>query len=135
MKKCPLSLEITHWVTSALSRRLKCEFSYDTGDPLAVTLTLDTDGERPVRWNLCRELLADGMVAEAGEGEVVLWPLSDGESGYSSFCLRVGGGDRTALFEIPAEPVGEWLARTWAAVPRGTELDGVDWDELLQPAE
>ncbi len=135
MKKCHLSLEITHWVTPTLARELKCAFSYDTGDPLAVTLVLDADGERPVRWNLCRDLLADGMVAEAGEGEVVLWPLFDAESGRSTFCVRVGGGDRTALFEIPAEPVAEWLARTWAVVPRGTELDGVDWDELLQPAE
>ncbi|MFF9502245.1 SsgA family sporulation/cell division regulator [Streptomyces sp. NPDC014656] len=135
MKKCHLTLAITHWVTSELALDLNCELGYDTGDPLAVTLVLDSDGERPVRWFLCRELLADGLAARAGEGEVVLWPLFDSDGERSSFCVRVGGGDRTALFEIPAEPVGRWLARTWEMVPRGTELEGVDWDELVQLAE
>ncbi|MGW0856629.1 SsgA family sporulation/cell division regulator [Streptomyces sp. NPDC002690] len=133
MTKCHLSLEITHWVTSDLDLDLKCEFSYDTSDPLAVTLNLDTEGPRPVRWVFCRDLLADGMAARRGEGSVVLWPLLDGDDErFSSFCVRVGAGDRTALFEIPVEPVCRWLASTWALVPRGTELDGVDWDELVQ---
>ncbi|GGM13760.1 hypothetical protein GCM10010129_67310 [Streptomyces fumigatiscleroticus] len=135
MNKSHLALEITRWVTSELSLELNCEFSYDTCDPLAVTLTLDTDDERPVRWVFCRQLLADGLITRAGEGEVVIWPLLDDNGERSSFCLRVGGGDRTALFEIPTEPVGEWLAGTWTMVPRGTELDGVDWDALVQLAE
>ncbi|MGW0812763.1 SsgA family sporulation/cell division regulator [Streptomyces viridiviolaceus] len=135
MKKCHLTLEITHWVTTELSLDLNCEFTYDTSDPLAVTLVLDSDGERPVRWIFCRQLLADGLVARVGEGEVVLWPLFDSDGERSTFCLRVGGGDRTALFEIPIEPIGQWLARTWEMVPRGTELEGVDWDELVQLAE
>ncbi|WP_031010117.1 SsgA family sporulation/cell division regulator [Streptomyces sp. NRRL F-5727] len=135
MKKCHLTLEITHWVTSELPLDLTCEFGYDTSDPLAVSLVLDSHGARPVRWFLCRELLADGLVARAGEGEVVLWPLLDSDGERSSFCVRVGGGDRTALFEIPVEPVARWLARTWEMVPRGTELEGVDWDELVQLAE
>ncbi|MFD6530990.1 SsgA family sporulation/cell division regulator [Streptomyces sp. NPDC060184] len=136
MKKCRLSLEITHWVTPELDLDLTCAFSYDTSDPLAVTLELDTGGPRPVRWVFCRQLLADGMTARSGEGSVVLWPLLDADDErFSSFCVRVGAGDRTALFEIPVEPVGRWLARTWAMVPRGTELDGVDWDELVQLAD
>ncbi|MEV7077872.1 SsgA family sporulation/cell division regulator [Streptomyces sp. NPDC093516] len=135
MKKCYLTLEITHWVTTELCLGMKCEFTYDTSDPLAVTLVLDSDGERPVRWIFCRQLLADGLVARVGEGEVVLWPLFDSDGERASFCVRVGGGDRTALFEIPGEPVVQWLARTWEMVPRGTELEDVDWDELVQLAE
>ncbi|KOV92007.1 MULTISPECIES: SsgA family sporulation/cell division regulator [unclassified Streptomyces] len=135
MRKCHLSLEITHWVTSELARELNCEFSYDTSDPLAVTLVLDTDGEHPVRWVFCRQLLADGLVARVGEGDVVVWPLPDEDGEQSAFCVRVGVGDRSALFEVPAGPVGQWLAGTWAMVPRGTELDGVDWDALVQLAE
>ncbi|MER6120662.1 SsgA family sporulation/cell division regulator [Streptomyces sp. NPDC001743] len=134
MKKCHLSLEITHWVTHELALDLDCEFTYDTSDPLAVTLVLGADSERSVRWIFCRQLLADGLTARVGEGEVVLWPLLDGEGEPATFCARVGGA-RTALLEIPARPVGQWLARTYAMVPRGTELDGVDWDELVQLAE
>ncbi|MFF3606776.1 SsgA family sporulation/cell division regulator [Streptomyces sp. NPDC002463] len=135
MKQCHLSLEITLWGTSELPLELNCEFSYDTRDPLAVTLILNSDGERPVRWNLCRRLLADGLVSRVGEGDVVLWPLFDRDGEQPSFCVRLGGGDRAALFEVPTEPVSRWLARTWDMVPSGTELDGVDWDELLQLAE
>ncbi|SEE58498.1 SsgA family sporulation/cell division regulator [Streptomyces sp. TLI_105] len=135
MKKCHLSLESTLWVTTELPLDLTCEFSYDTSDPLAVTLVLDSEGERPVRWNFCRQLLADGLVARAGQGEVVLWPLPAADNEPASFCVQVGGRGRMALFEIPSEPVAQWLARTWAMVPSGTELDGVDWDELLQLAD
>jgi hypothetical protein len=128
-----LSLEITHHVTSSLAVRLNCAFSYRTDDPLAVTLVFGDDTEWPVRWVLCRELLAAGLVSRQGEGEVVLWPAPD-DDGPSSFCLRVGG-DRTALFEIPVGPVAEWLAGTYAMVPPGTELSGVDWTGLLELAE
>ncbi|MGP4045993.1 SsgA family sporulation/cell division regulator [Streptomyces sp. 2A115] len=134
MKKRHLSLTITHWVISDLAVTLNCEFSYNTHDPLAVTLILDTDGERPVRWIFARELLAEGMAARAGEGDVVLWPGHDQDGEPSSFYVRVGG-TRTALFEIPAEPVAKWLARTYDLVSQGTELNGVDWDELVQLAE
>ncbi|WP_331737497.1 SsgA family sporulation/cell division regulator [Streptomyces sp. NBC_00019] len=134
MKKCHLALKITQWVISELDLPLYCEFTYDTHDPLAITLVFDTDGERPVRWAFSRDLLAEGMTAPAGEGDVVLWPelCQDGEP--SSFCVQVGSV-RTALFEIPVEPVAKWLARTYDMVPQGSELDGVNWDELVQLAE
>lgn len=134
MTKCHLSLEITQRVMSTLTLRLRCEFSYDAQDPLAVTLLFDTGGEQPVRWVFSRDLLVTGLTARAGEGDVVLWPVHGRDSRTHFFCLRVGG-PHTALFEIPARPVAEWLAATCAMVPRGAELDGVDWDELVQLAE
>ncbi|MFF4836727.1 SsgA family sporulation/cell division regulator [Streptomyces sp. NPDC001315] len=134
MKKCHLSLQITHWVISDLALTLKCELSYNSADPLAVTMVLDTDRERPVRWVFSRELLAEGLTARVGEGDVVLWPVHDRDGDLTSFCVRVGSV-RTALFEIDAEPVVNWLARTYEMVPRGSELNGVDWDELVQLAE
>lgn len=69
MKKCRLSLEVTHWVTSDLTLTLNSEISYDNHDPLAVTVVLDADGERPVRWIFARDLLADGLSARVGEGD------------------------------------------------------------------
>lgn len=134
MKKCHLALEITHWLFSELDLSLQCDFSYDTQDPLAVTLVLDSEGVRPVTWILSRDLLADGMTARTGEGDVTIWPLLDLDGEPSFFCVRVGSAHK-AVFEIPAEPVAAWLARTYDMVPRGSELDGVDWDELVQLAE
>ncbi|MER5530032.1 SsgA family sporulation/cell division regulator [Streptomyces sp. NPDC002677] len=134
MKQCHLSLKITHWVSFELALEPNCEFWYDTHDPLAVTLVFDTYGKRPAHWVFSRDLLAEGMTARAGEGDVVLWPLYDLDDEPCSFSVRVGGA-RTALFEIPTGPVAQWLDATYAMVPRGAELDGFDWNELLQPAE
>jgi hypothetical protein len=121
-------------VCSELDLPLQCGFSYDAQDPLAVTVVFDTEGVRPVTWALSRDLLADGIAARVGEGDVMLWPVLDLDGEPSSFCVRVGSA-RKAVFEIPAEPVMTWLAGTYAMVPRGTELDGVDWDECAQLAE
>ncbi|MEU6840388.1 SsgA family sporulation/cell division regulator [Streptomyces sp. NPDC046716] len=129
-----LTVELTHWVTSALALRRSAEFSYDTGDPLAVTLIVEADGNRLVRWVFARDLLTEGLAARAGEGDVALWPVDGPDGERSAYCLRLGS-TRTALFEIPAAPVVRWLAGTYALVARGAELDGVDWDVLVQPAE
>ncbi|MGW1162627.1 SsgA family sporulation/cell division regulator [Streptomyces sp. NPDC002519] len=135
MTKHHLSLEIAHWVLSCFAVKRHCEFSYDPDDPLAVSLDFGIDEAEPVRWVFSRDLLADGMAARTGEGDVVLWPARIGPDGTTPcFCLHLGS-TRTALFEIPFEPVARWLAGTYALVPRGSELNGVDWNELAQPAE
>ncbi|MGW0299200.1 SsgA family sporulation/cell division regulator [Streptomyces anthocyanicus] len=135
MKKCRLTLEIARWLSPELALTLSCEFLYTQRDPFAVTLVLDTGGERPVRWVLSRDMLAEGLTARTGEGDVVLWPLYDLPDGeVSSFCLRLVS-THTALFEIPVEPVARWLDHTYTVVPPGTEMDGADWDELSQLAD
>lgn len=138
MKNCHLALEVRYRVVPNRSVTLTCELSYDVQDPLAVGLVLNVGGVRPVRWVFARELLADGIVARAGEGDVAVWPLHDEGEGIADegafFCVRVGGV-RTARFEFPVEPVADWLADTYELVPWGTELHGVDWNQLLEPAE
>jgi hypothetical protein len=74
------------------------------------------------------------MACPSGGGEVTLWPAPGHGDGPSVFCLRVGAA-RTALFELPVAPVADWLAGTYTLVPAGSELDGADWDLLLEPAE
>ncbi|WP_338704286.1 SsgA family sporulation/cell division regulator (plasmid) [Streptomyces sp. Q6] len=129
MNQSHLSLVVTHRVTSELGLTLNCELSYDAGDPLAVSLVFTGKGPRSVRWIFSRELLAAGMNARTGDGDVVLWPVLDEDGEPDSLQMRLGG-DRTALIELDAAPVAEWLAETYELVPLGTELDGVDWDAL-----
>ncbi|GGJ28749.1 hypothetical protein GCM10010121_045110 [Streptomyces brasiliensis] len=113
---------------------ISCEFSYDVRDPYAVTLILDSEGEHPVRWVFSRELLADGLTGSAGEGDVTVWPESDGGGGWFLW-LEVGRDPHTALFEMPAEPVTEWLLETYGLVPEGQESTGVEWDALTHLIE
>ncbi|GGT15087.1 SsgA family sporulation/cell division regulator [Streptomyces griseoviridis] len=134
MRQSTLALRITYRVSFSFSLRLNCELSYRTDDPLAVTVLIGRTGLRPVRWVFGRDLLAEGMAARCGDGEVVIWPSRADGDGPAHFCLRIGDA-RTALFEIPAAPVAAWLDGTYAMVPRGTELEGADWNRLLQLAE
>ncbi|MFD5065658.1 SsgA family sporulation/cell division regulator [Streptomyces sp. NPDC058394] len=121
-------------MSSNLPRTLNCGISYNSEDPLAVTMAFNTDAQYPVVWTFSRELLADGLNARAGEGDVVLWPIHDHDGGLTSLCVRVGGA-RTALFEIDAELVVSWLDKTYEMVPCGAEFNDVDWDALVQLAE
>ncbi|MBO1329871.1 SsgA family sporulation/cell division regulator [Streptomyces sp. VRA16 Mangrove soil] len=134
MKKCCLSLQVTHWVFADVALTRTCEVSYDSTDPLVVTMVFDVASERSVSWVVSRDLLAGGLVDQVGEGDIRLWPVHDHEGGLTSVCVRLGSV-HTALIELDAEPFMTWLARTYDMVPRGTELDGVDWDELVQPVE
>ncbi|WP_409467194.1 SsgA family sporulation/cell division regulator [Streptomyces sp. HC307] len=128
MRKCHLTVDITYWVVRQLPVPIRCEFSFRPGDPFAVTLIFD-DGEQPVRWVFSRELLTEGLTARVGHGDVAVWPEYDPE-GESMVWIEVGKTRHKALFEIPALPVAQWLASTYALVPRGQETAGADWDEL-----
>ncbi|MFG3206655.1 SsgA family sporulation/cell division regulator [Streptomyces sp. NPDC048192] len=132
MTKSSLALQITHWVARRLPLPIECEFSYHCADPLAVTLIFHPAGEYPVRWVFARELLTEGLTARSGRGEVEIWPVH--REGRRSLWVRVGDTrtGHTALFEIPAQPVVQWLGRSYALVPRGREMANVDWDELTQ---
>ncbi|MFF0050842.1 SsgA family sporulation/cell division regulator [Streptomyces sp. NPDC005498] len=130
MKKCHLSLSITQWIGVRLPLPITCEFSYSARDPFAVTLIFDAEGEWPVRWVFSRELLAEGLTARAGDGDVVLWP-EFGPDGGCALWVQVGR-TCTAHFEIPAKPVMQWLAATYVMVTRGQEIAEVEWGDLTQ---
>lgn len=134
MHKSHLALTITRWLGGDNFLALPCEFAYDAGDPLAVTVTFTVGGEWSVRWVIAREQLAAGLTTRSGKGDVALWPVYDEDGEVSTLGMRLGSGN-VALFEIPAEPVVQWLAQTYTLVARGAEFDGANWDELLQPAE
>jgi hypothetical protein len=129
MRKCHLAIVATHWVVRRLPVSLACEFSYNTADPLAVTVIFDSEGEYPVQWVFGRDLLADGLTTRTGQGDVEVWP-DLGEAERPLLWIRVGHDNHTALFAVPAQPVGQWLARCYAMVARGDEMAHVDWEEL-----
>ncbi|CAM5569760.1 MULTISPECIES: SsgA family sporulation/cell division regulator [Streptomyces] len=132
MMKCHIRVEVTHWIARRLPLPIMCEFSFDPGDPLAVTLIFDSEGEYPVRWVFARDLLTEGLTARSGRGDVELWPVHS--DGRRFLWIQVGNAcaGRTALFEMPAQPVAQWLAGCYDLVPRGAETAGVDWSELTQ---
>ena len=82
-----------------------------------------------VQWTFARQLLTDGVAAPAGEGDVQVWPSST--AGSSVVCLSLSSPSGRALFEVPLAELAEFLGRTYASVPTGSEADHVDVDAEL----
>ncbi|GAB3878459.1 hypothetical protein GCM10029964_029140 [Kibdelosporangium lantanae] len=56
---------------------VKVELRYDTRDPYAVVAAFRTGRAGWVEWVFARDLLADGLIAEAGDGDVRIRPAVD----------------------------------------------------------
>ena len=110
---------------------------YDPADPFAVTLTFVTVGGDVV-WTFARDLLARGLSGPAGEGDVHIWPCVDADGG-ATVIIELCSPDGELVAQAGTRDIYQFLGRSLAAVPAGTETDGIDLDQLidrlLQPAE
>lgn len=102
---------------------------YQPRDPYAVTAVILTT-EGPVRWVFARDLLDEGLVHEVGDGDVGLAPVRDDE-GHSTVQLRLSSPDGVAVLEASTDGVLDFLARSYALVPPGSEPEFLDIEELL----
>ncbi|MGH3745425.1 MAG: SsgA family sporulation/cell division regulator [Mycobacteriales bacterium] len=106
---------------------------YEAADPYAVHVGFRTGADEIVEWTFARQLLSDGVTGRVGEGDVQAWPLSPGDAHgrEAVVCLSLCSPSGAALFEAPLAAVVEFLSRTYAAVPAGSESDFVDVDAEL----
>lgn len=105
---------------------------YDPHDPYAVRVAFfagesTRDGD-VVEWTFARQLLTDGVTRAVGEGDVQVWPA---HGGGRAVCLALSSPSGAATFEVPLGRLVEFLTRTYAAVPTGSESDFVDLDAEL----
>lgn len=115
---------------------LSAEFGYAAVDPFAVTMTFFCEGEEVTRWRLDRDLLAEGCLRPAGEGDVRVAPAPGPGRGDGVRIELLGtpgpaGRDRAVLHAAAAD-LTAFIAATHAVVPPGEEQIGLDeLDELL----
>ena len=102
------------------SMTLEAALGYHPTDPYAVTVTFRTTGGDVV-WTFARDLLARGLTAPAGEGDVHVWPC----------IIELRSPDGELLVQAPALEVTAFVNRSLAMVPSGTEGTLVDIDELI----
>jgi Streptomyces sporulation and cell division protein, SsgA len=102
---------------------------YDHTDPYAVKVGFHTGGSEVVEWTFARSLLTEGVTHPAGEGDVQTWPSHS--DGSPVVCLSLSSPSGRALFEAPLAEMVDFLSRTYAVVPTGTESDHVDVDAEL----
>lgn len=105
------------------------DLTYDHGDPYAMRVAFHTGGPDVVEWTFARSLLTDGVTHPVGEGDVQVWPSHS--AGRPVVCISLSSPSGRALFEAPLTALVEFLTKTYAVVPTGSESDYVDVDAEL----
>ena len=104
---------------------------YSGDDPYAIRIAFHVGLDEPVEWIFARDLLAAGVNAREGNGDVTVWP-SKGASGAGQVLnLELSSPFGQAHFESAADEIADFLARTYEAVPAGAETSHVDVDAEL----
>ena len=95
---------------------------YSAADPYAVRMAFHVGTDEPVEWIFARDLLAAGIEARQGEGDVQVWPsaASGGDLG-AVLNIELSSPFGRAHFEAPAEAMSAFLRRTYQIVPAGEE--------------
>ncbi|WP_030182787.1 SsgA family sporulation/cell division regulator [Streptomyces sp. NRRL S-813] len=102
---------------------------YRPDDPYAVRATFRLGGDRAVEWFFARELLREGLLQPVGIGDVRLRPARHQGQHMVQIVLTPPAGRVDLMFPWPV--VTEFLQRTDAVVPPGTEPVHVDVDAQL----
>lgn len=103
------------------------ELRYDTSDPYAVVIAFKA-GEEWVEWVCARDLMADGLLADAGEGDIHFVPSVTDER---SVLVELNSPAGHAMFEAPAEALAIFLDSTYDLAVPGTEHLWVSVDDAL----
>ncbi|MFI6843686.1 SsgA family sporulation/cell division regulator [Kitasatospora sp. NBC_00085] len=126
---CAMPLVLRAVVCPGLTVPVAARLRYDSSEPYAVYLDNHTDLHEPITWMFARDLLAAGVDAWAGLGDVSVYP-GTGASPQTLF-IALGGENGTVVLRAEAAAVRTFLAATERMVPSGTERLHVDLDGLL----
>lgn len=103
---------------------------YHRRDAYAVTMTFLV-GQGELTWTFARDLLARGVNDPTGDGDVLVAP-GLGPSGRAVVHIDLRSPDGEILLEAPSAAIAEFLLRTCALVPPGTESGELDLDGLVR---
>jgi hypothetical protein len=116
-----------------LSDRTSISFAarlhYDVKDPYAVTITFLFEDESEVEWVFGRELLADGLNRQVGEGDVMLRPTGEDCSPEVELVLSTPGSH--VRLALPADSLAAFVRASHAVVPPGAETQHLDIDTAI----
>ncbi|WP_051791434.1 SsgA family sporulation/cell division regulator [Amycolatopsis jejuensis] len=105
---------------------VRADLEYDPSDPFAVSVGYHAGGG-VVRWLFGRDLLADGLLAPSGDGDVRVRPAADD----SRIVVELNAPDGSAVLEAAASELADFLDRTYDEVPAGDEGSWFDFDDEL----
>ncbi|GLZ33771.1 sporulation protein SsgA [Lentzea sp. NBRC 105346] len=102
------------------------ELGYRADEPHAVSMTFRMADQATV-WLVSRDLLADGLVAATGEGDVRLRPFT-----ARAAILELYSDDEHAVFHVPVGSLQAFLNSSYDVVAPGREGDFLDIDSALR---
>jgi hypothetical protein len=123
---------------------LTAGLSYSCADPYAVRIAFEVGTDEPVEWILARDLLAAGLHASEGLGDVRAWPsaascdpdvvaVGGGAAGPAILNIAMSSPYGQAQFEISAKAIEDFLQRTYQLVATGQESSHLNFDaELIE---
>ncbi len=109
---------------------LVASLDYCADDPYAIKMAFHVGTDEPVEWIFARELLAAGLEAAAGEGDVQVWP--DETDGADILNITLSSPFGEAHFEAPRSATADFLKSTYGIIPAGSECDYIDVDSELE---
>ncbi|MHB1430760.1 MAG: SsgA family sporulation/cell division regulator [Streptosporangiaceae bacterium] len=109
---------------------LLASLDYCAEDPYAIKMAFHVGTDEPVEWIFARELLAAGLQAPAGEGDVQVWPQDGDASDILNIALSSPFGE--AHFQAPKGATAEFLRSTYQIIPEGSETDFLNVDSELE---
>jgi hypothetical protein len=104
-------------------------WSYTAADPFAITLAVRTRHDRWVEWLVARDLVVEGLEAEAGLGDVRLSPQV--VQGYDIVEIEISSTDGRAVLEVDRDLLRHFVDTTTDLVALGEESAFTDLDEEL----
>ncbi len=108
---------------------LKGTLVYDRLDPFAVRMSLEAHSGTIV-WTFARELLAEGLYAPTGDGDVHVWPCLSSEA-EAVVVIELTSPDGKAMLHAPARLVHDFVAATVEVVGLGQESAHLPIDSLI----
>ncbi|MET7858041.1 SsgA family sporulation/cell division regulator [Streptomyces sp. NPDC005318] len=108
---------------------LPATLQYDRRDPFAVRMAFPAPATlegTEVSWEFSRELLAEGMDAAAGVGDVRIRPF-----GYDRTVLEFHAAEGIAMVHVRTGELRHFLERAQELVPSGQEHRFLDLDRRL----
>ena len=108
---------------------LMASLCYTARDPYAVRMAFHVGAEDPVEWIFSRDLLAAGLNAPTGEGDVRVWPGQGQGLGVLNIALSSPFGQ--AHFEAPMIAMADFLKKTFRLIASGRESNFINIDSEL----
>ncbi|GAA2573849.1 SsgA family sporulation/cell division regulator [Pseudonocardia hydrocarbonoxydans] len=108
--------------------RVKVDLSYHSRDPFAVQASFRTGHGSAVDWVFARDLLHDGLITPSGSGDVRVRPMALDPHRVQ---LELSSPSGHAVFTTCAQTLGDFLHRTYDAVPPGREYSWLDFETAL----